>query len=106
MPYIHTPDGQTITCRMGENLRRVLMRHRWPLYNSPAQWIHCRGLGTCGTCAIQIVGKVSEATPVERWRLGFPPHRPERGLRLACQCRVWGDLHIRKFGGLWGTEMD
>jgi len=94
--------GRAVACTEGANLRRVLMRAGLPLYQRVARAIHCRGMGTCGTCAVRIEGAVSEPTPVERWRLGFPPHERERGLRLACQVRVLGDLEITKYEGLWG----
>ena len=49
----------------------------------------CRGLGTCGTCAVQVVGKVvpQEWGIQERLRFSFPPHHPSTSahLRLACQ---------------------
>ena len=74
------------------------------LYNGPMQAVHCRGLGTCGTCAVRVEGEVSGPTAVERWRLNFPPHKDglARGLRLACQCRVEGDLTVTKPSGWWG----
>ena len=96
--------GQTISCQHGDNLRQVLLAANLPLYNGIASAIHCRGLGTCGTCAVQIQGNVSEMTKVEKWRLGFPPHHSDSGLRLACQCKVFGDLQIEKRGGLWGSK--
>lgn len=96
--------GQTIECEKGANLRRVMMRAKVPLYNGVARGIHCRGLGTCGTCALAIEGEVSPPTAIERWRLGFPPHRRDSGLRLACQCSVEGDLVIEKHDGLWGHK--
>jgi len=94
--------GRAVACAEGANLRRVLMDAGLPLYHRVARAIHCRGMGTCGTCAVRIEGPVSGTTPVERWRLGFPPHERERGLRLACQVRVLGDLEIEKYEGLWG----
>ena len=103
MPKI-TFDNQAIECESGENLRRVLLNAKLPLYNGVAAVIHCRGMGTCGTCAVQIQGDVSEMTRVEKWRLGFPPHRRESGIRLACQCKVLGDLTLEKRGGLWGDK--
>ena len=75
-------------------------------YNGVAATIHCRGLGTCGTCAVQVEGPVSPMTRVEKWRLSFPPHNLENGLRLACQCRVLGDLNLTKHAGLWGHKTD
>ena len=105
MPTIKFAD-QVIECAENENLRRALLRAKAPLYNSVAGVIHCRGLGTCGTCAVQVSGPVSEMNAIEKWRLSFPPHRANSGLRLACQCRVLGDLEITKWGGLWGNRRE
>ncbi|MEM1067718.1 MAG: 2Fe-2S iron-sulfur cluster binding domain-containing protein [Planctomycetota bacterium] len=105
MPVIRF-DDIVIECKEGENLRRVLLRARAPLYNGASRLIHCRGIGTCGTCSLKIEGPVTEMTAVEKWRLSFPPHRSESGLRLACQCRVLGDLQLTKFAGMWGHRTD
>ena len=84
------------------------MTAKLPLYNGIANLIHCRGLGTCGTCAVRIQGTVSPMTRIEKWRLGFPPFKQDQavadGLRLACQCQVLGDLELEKLDGLWGNE--
>jgi len=96
--------GRAVECPAGANLRTVLLRARLPLYNSVARAINCRGFGTCGTCAVRIQGAVSEPTAVERWRLDFPPHAPEAGLRLACQVQVLGDLDVAKHAGVWGQR--
>jgi ferredoxin len=103
MPTVHY-QGHTVTCNAGDNLRQVLLGAELSVYNGAAKTINCRGLGTCGTCAMQIVGAVSEPTSIERWRLNFPPHRPENNLRLSCQCQVLGDLQVIKFDGLWGHK--
>ena len=84
-----------------------------PLYNSVAKVVNCRGLGTCGTCAVAVApaeplvgaeisfapGGCDKAEPSplakaswrERTRLSLPPHSAantaEHQLRLACQCR-------------------
>ncbi len=104
--------GQTIPCEDGANLRRVLLDAGAALYASPMQVIHCRGLGTCGTCAIEVLGDdgaVSAPTSRERWRLGFAPHHlanapvdPNATLRLACQVQVHGDVRCVRRSGLWG----
>jgi succinate dehydrogenase/fumarate reductase-like Fe-S protein len=69
--------GATVECPEGANLRTVLLRARLPLYNGVARAIHCRGFGTCGTCAVRIEGPV-------------------------CQTRVLGDVAVTKYDGLWG----
>lgn len=98
--------NQELDCPAGANLRRVLLDAGVRLYNGPMGTIHCRGLGTCGTCAVRVEGEVSEPTGVERWRLNFPPHSEglAMGLRLACQCRVEGDLVVEKLDGWWGQK--
>jgi ferredoxin len=98
--------GQTIECPAGANLRVVLLRARLPLYTRVARAIHCRGHGTCGTCAVRVEGAVSEPTPAEQRRLRLPPHHLDAGLRLACQCSVLGDLTVTKYEGLWGQHTD
>ena len=98
--------GKTILCERGENLRSVLMQQKpslkSDLYNGISTLTHCRGLGTCGTCAVQVEGPLSPMTKIEKWRLGFPPHRSGTGLRLACQASVLGDLVVNKHSGMWG----
>lgn len=96
--------GETIECLEGANLRLVLIHARLPLYTRVAKAIHCRGNGACGTCAVRIEGPVSEPTPHEMRRLKFPPHQPDSGLRLACQCSVLGNLKVTKFGGIFGQQ--
>jgi ferredoxin len=96
--------GQSVECPQGANLRMVLIRARLPLYTRVAHALHCRGHGNCGTCAVRIEGPVSEPTEVELRRLKLPPHKPEAGLRLACQCSVLGDLVVTKHKGLFGQK--
>jgi ferredoxin len=80
----------------------VLLRARLPLYSRVARAVHCRGFGTCGTCAVRIEGAVSEPTPAEKRRLALPPHDLASGLRLACQVSVLGDLSVTKHEGFFG----
>ena len=107
MPKIEFAN-RIVECQTGENLRSVLMRNGLPLYNGIARAIHCRGLGTCGTCSVEVDGAVSEKTRIEKWRLSFPPHTQSNsesfGLRLACQCKVIGNLKLTKHVGMWGNR--
>lgn len=95
-------DGISIECTHGQNLRKALMEGGTSPYTAEARYINCRGLGTCGTCAVRVSGKLSEKTTTETWRLNFPPHSEDQGLRLSCQARVLGDLIVVKGQGLWG----
>jgi ferredoxin len=98
--------GQSVECPLGANLRVVLLRARLPLYTRVARAIHCRGHGTCGTCAVRVEGGVTPPTAAERLRLRLPPHHPDSGLRLACQCSVIGDVTVTKYDGLFGQRTD
>ena len=104
MPKI-TVQGKTIDCAMGTNLRQVLLAAGIDLYNGQARVINCRGIGSCGTCAVQIEG-VADAVSAVNWRdrvrRSLPPHDRDRPLRLACQTRVQGDIRVTKYGGFWG----
>ncbi len=99
---VELPNGTKLLAQRGEILRTVLPRDF--TYNTPAKWIHCRGIGTCGTCALVVMGDVSPMTRIEKWRLSFPPHKLTQGLRLACQARVLGNVKIVKLKGLWGNR--
>jgi len=101
MPTI-TAQGHTFDCELGANLRQVLLQNDVDLYNGQANAINCRGMGTCGTCAVHIEGAVSAANWRDRARRSLPPHTPDRDLRLACQTRVLGDLRVTKYTEFWG----
>ncbi len=96
--------GQSIECPPGANLRMVLVRARLPLYNSAARALNCRGRGVCGSCAVEIHGETSAPTAIEQTRLGRFPHQGSSALRLACQCKVLGDLDVIKHAGLFGQK--
>ena len=105
MPKITFGDAQ-ITVEKHANLRSVLLKAKLSPHNSGARFVNCKGMGTCGTCAVQIIGEISQKTAVEKWRLSFPPHKLKSGLRLACQVRVLDDLRIIKHEGFWGQHVD
>jgi ferredoxin len=97
--------GQTFDCAHGAVLRDVLRGGGETLHNGASGSLNCRGLGSCGTCAVDVTGAVSDRTRRERLRLRVPPHDPESGLRLACQTRVLGDVTVEKHDGFWGQHV-
>ncbi|NJL47089.1 MAG: (2Fe-2S)-binding protein [Leptolyngbyaceae cyanobacterium SM2_5_2] len=101
MPTV-TVQGKTFECETGANLRRVLLANGVDLYNGQARVINCRGIGSCGTCTVEIEGEVSPANWKDRGRRSLPPHDPKRNLRLACQTQVLGDVSVIKYDGFWG----
>ncbi|HEY9599802.1 MAG TPA: 2Fe-2S iron-sulfur cluster-binding protein [Cyanophyceae cyanobacterium] len=94
--------GKTFDCAAGSNLRQVLLEHDVELYNGNAKIINCMGIGTCGTCAVQVEGDVSEPNWKDKARRSLPPHSPTSNRRLACQTKVLGDVKVTKFEGFWG----
>lgn len=108
MPEVEFERGGVITrleCEAGSNLRRVLRGAGAAVHNGQAAWLNCKGMGTCGTCAVQIEGPLPPRNRREAWRLSVPPHTADAGLRLACQCLVEGDLRVRKHPGFWGQHI-
>ncbi len=101
MPKV-TAQGKTFECESGSNLRKVLLEHGVELYNGNAKIINCMGIGTCGTCAVQVEGQVSEPNWKDKARRSLPPRSPTANRRLACQTEVLGDIKVRKFEGFWG----
>ena len=98
----------------GETLRTAALRRGIVSpHNGRARLINCRGLGTCGTCAIEVetMNNVEprQRNAVERARLKFPPHGGENqspNLRLACQVQIIGDVRVTKRTGFWGQYSD
>ncbi len=91
-----------IECDRGANLRKTLLENGIDLHNGKSKLINCRGIGSCGTCAVHIEGEVSPVNWRDKTRRSLPPHSPTKDLRLACQTRVLGDVRVTKFEGFWG----
>lgn len=106
MPTI-TYEGSEIECDEGEILRDALKDAGLTPHNGTADLLNCRGLATCGTCAVAIEDDdaVSEMNEKEKRRLSFPPHELEDGLRLACQTEVYDDVTVEKGDGFWGQDI-
>ncbi|MEQ9357444.1 2Fe-2S iron-sulfur cluster-binding protein [Coleofasciculus chthonoplastes] len=105
MPKV-TAQGKTFSCDPGSNLRKVLLEHGVALYNGNAKIINCMGIGSCGTCAVEVEGEVSEANWKDKARRSLPPHSPTANRRLACQTKVLGDVQVTKYDGFWGQGKD
>jgi ferredoxin len=107
-------NSNTLHVQKGEILRTALLRRGTSPHNGRARLINCRGLGTCGTCAVEIDGVEGAMEPNQRntkeqLRLNFPPHgspNQSPNLRLACQVQVQGDITVRKRKGFWGQDSD
>eukprot|EP00798_Chlamydomonas_sp_ICE-L_P014989 gene14989-21047_t len=117
--------GTTFQSELGRKLRSAMLEAGVTPHNSRSKLINCRGLGTCGTCAVRLEGPVlpTQWTTAEQLRLSFPPHSApaNQKLRLACQVTVQGDLQVNivtvvpvherdpevtKMAGFWGSSAD
>jgi ferredoxin len=94
--------GKTFHCEPDANLRQELLKQGIDLYNGAAALVNCHGIGSCGTCAVEIIGEVSAPNWRDRTRRSLPPHNSTRNLRLACQTKVLGDITVQKYDGFWG----
>ncbi|MGB3768119.1 MAG: 2Fe-2S iron-sulfur cluster binding domain-containing protein [Phormidesmis sp.] len=128
MPAV-TAQGKKFHCKTGANLRQVLMENNVDLYSPKAHYVNCMGIGTCGTCAVEIeaadskdadpksadlkgadfkdaasVGAISKVNWRDTARRSLPPHNPDKPLRLACQTKVLGDVKVTKYKGFWGHQ--
>jgi len=105
---------KNIPIQKGEILRSAMLKRGISPHNGRSRLINCRGLGTCGTCAVEVVPDESdeaiepkERNTKERLRLNFPPHGSSdqsSNLRLACQIQVNGDISVKKRTGFWGQD--
>mgnify|MGYP001594747095 CR=1 FL=1 len=80
--------GQTADCKADGSLREVVQREGWPVP------FGCEN-GICGTCLITIgSGKenLSSVEEIEDMTLQAMGMREDH--RLACQCKVKGDIEI------------
>jgi ferredoxin len=101
MPKV-TVQNKIVECEKGANLREVLLKNNIDLYNEKAKYINCLGIGTCGTCAVEIQGEINPPNWKDKTRLSLPPHKFDRNLRLACQTKVLGDITVSKYDKFWG----
>ena len=105
----HGEDDIVFEAFDGELLRTAALRRGMASpHNGRANLINCRGLGTCGTCAVTLEGGwIPPPNTIESVRLSMPPghggtdNDPSR-LRLSCQIPVRGNVTVQKFSGFWG----
>ncbi|HYV34481.1 MAG TPA: 2Fe-2S iron-sulfur cluster-binding protein [Gemmataceae bacterium] len=83
----------------GANLRDEAMKAGVPVYDGMNRYLNCFGNGHCGTCKVVVKKGAENLSPkgvMEKftlWRmLSVIGHEQES--RLACQCRVQGDVTI------------
>mmetsp|Transcript_29582 Transcript_29582/g.96333 ORF Transcript_29582/g.96333 Transcript_29582/m.96333 type:complete len:195 (+) Transcript_29582:3-587(+) len=107
-PCVVTFRGREIEADSEVTLRSALLLSGLTPHNSGARAINCRGIGSCGTCAVECIPQSAvspeERTRAEKIRLNLPPHGEpgNRRLRLACQVRVRASCEVVKRDKFWG----
>jgi ferredoxin len=84
----------------GANLRSEALRAGVQIYQGPDKILHCPGLGTCGTCRVQITKGMENTSPrglKERLRMSMSMAYVgnENTMRLSCQTTVLGDIEVQ-----------
>jgi ferredoxin len=82
------------------NLRKEVMKNGVQVYQGMERFVHCMGLGLCGTCQIKVkdgMENLSQKTLIEKITLSrlMSSIGNENELRLSCQCTVKGDCTIQ-----------
>lgn len=106
MPKItFVKEKKTIDVPAGANLRAEARKAGIELYKGPHKLVNCLGFGLCGSCRVYVKKgqeNVSKPGVVENFTVksGLNPEPffaylgHENELRLACQCRVNGDIEV------------
>lgn len=82
----------TVRAVIGDRLLTVLVDAGVPVAAG------CGGRGTCGLCRVRVGGQVDVPLAIEAAALGA--HAVARGLRLACQVTLRGDIEVATPDGL------
>lgn len=96
-------EKKTIEVEDGANLRKEALKAGIELYPGLHRYVNCMGFGQCASCRVVIkkgVENVNQQGFLERLRLIAGPLTffarlgHEKDLRLACQCKVHGDVEV------------
>lgn len=96
-------EKKTIEVEDGANLRKEALKAGVELYPGLHRYVNCMGFGQCASCRVVIkkgVENVNKQSFLEKLRLIAGPLTffarlgHEKDLRLACQCKVNGDIEV------------
>ena len=106
MPQVtFVKEKKTIDVPEGANLRTAARKAGVQLYKGFHRYVNCLGNGVCGSCRVYVKdGKdnVSDPGMVEKFTTKFGGNPEaffayvghEDEMRLACQCKVEGDIKV------------
>ncbi len=87
-------EDKEIIAANGANLRQKALENQIDIYTFKGKLTNCGGYGQCGTCIVEIVEGMENASPktdVENRKLKKKPE----SYRLACQTLVNGPMIVR-----------
>lgn len=98
-------EKKTIEVPVGSNLRTEARRAGVQLYKGVHKYVNCVGFGLCGSCRVYVKQGQENLSPpglVEKFtsQSGANPEAffayvgHEQEMRLACQCRISGDIEV------------
>jgi len=92
-------EKKEIQVPVGANLRREAINAGVGVYRGIDQFVHCPGLGLCGTCRVIVVKGMENLSTMgkresfkSKTSMAFIGH--EKDMRLACQVKVNGDVEV------------
>ncbi len=95
MPKVTVKDSetgkeQTFKVGYGGNLRKAAAFNEVNLYKGMNEHLNCRGMGTCGSCLIEVeeMDNVNDQTLIEKI------HKLTTTQKLSCRTKVYCDLKI------------
>ncbi|CCQ89262.1 putative Ferredoxin [Nitrospina gracilis 3/211] len=96
MPKITVHDTETGEQKVfkvgyGGNLRKAAQHHDISLYRGLHEYTNCHGMGSCGTCLVEIepMEHVNDHGLIEKL------HKINGNRKLACRTKVYGDISIK-----------
>ena len=93
MPDVHfVKQNVTLQCPVGTNLRLLARDNGVQIYAFPANLVHCRGFGLCGTCRVKVDNPRALSTPTAAEERKVIWEGPQ--FRLACQTQVLADVSV------------
>lgn len=82
----------TLIAPIGANLRRLFLDNNIPLYSDLGKLLHCRGLGLCTTCRVEVSPPEGVTPPTAMEKVHLIRYNPK--YRLSCQSEIAGPVKV------------
>lgn len=87
-------ENREVVAADGANLREKAVQNGVDLYTLKGKMMNCGGYGQCGTCIVEIVEGLENASPRTDFEARKLKRKPET-YRLACQTLVNGPVSVK-----------